>query len=259
MSQTAERELVDYFRSARRERQQVVLEGFHALKHAVRFGAELHRVIAVDLGRLKALSDELAPDIAGCVVSAAEPVRRELFAQLSPNLPYTEVMAVARRPPVDVAAVLAEPRPAPVVLLEDPRDLGNLGAAVRVAAAADAAAVVTTGGQDPWAPAALRGAAGLHFALAVAQVQDPPASDRPLVAIDPDGDELDITRLTRRSLLAFGSERRGLSRGLLDACDMRVRIPMRSGVSSLNLATAVAAVLFGWRLASTTQQGSPSA
>jgi tRNA G18 (ribose-2'-O)-methylase SpoU len=30
--------------------------------------------------------------------------------------------------------------------------------------------------------------------------------------------------------------------------DALVRIPMREGVSSLNLATAVAAVLFAWRL-----------
>ena len=46
--------------------------------------------------------------------------------------------------------------------------MGNMGACVRVAAAADAAGVLTTGGNDPWHPDALRGAAGLHFALPVA-------------------------------------------------------------------------------------------
>jgi tRNA G18 (ribose-2'-O)-methylase SpoU len=49
----------------------------------------------------------------------------------------------------------------------------------------------------------------------------------------------------RRALLAFGAERRGLSTEVLDRADLRVRIPMRSGVSSLNLATSVAAVLYG--------------
>ena len=44
--------------------------------------------------------------------------------------------------------------------------------------------------------------------------------------------------------LAFGSERRGLSTALLDAADARVALPMRDGVSSLNLATAVAATLY---------------
>ena len=35
--------------------------------------------------------------------------------------------------------------------------MGNMGACVRVAAAADAAGVLTTGGNDPWHPDALRG------------------------------------------------------------------------------------------------------
>ena len=61
----------------------------------------------------------------------------------------TGVVAIARRPPFDLAAVAADPAPAPVVLLEDPRTMGNLGACVRVSAAAGAAALLTTGPNDP--------------------------------------------------------------------------------------------------------------
>jgi TrmH family RNA methyltransferase len=50
-------------------------------------------------------------------------------------------------------------------------------------------------------------------------------------------------------VLAFGTERHGLSGELLDRADGRVAIPMREGVSSLNLATSVAVVLFAQRLA----------
>ena len=49
-------------------------------------------------------------------------------------------------------------------------------------------------------------------------------------------------------MLAFGTERHGLSDELLARADARISIPMRAGVSSLNLATSVAAVLFAWRL-----------
>jgi TrmH family RNA methyltransferase len=113
---------------------------------------------------------------------------------------------------------------------------------VRVAAAAGAAGVLTTGSADPWHPDALRGAAGLHFALPVARVEALPDSGRPLVALDPEGEPLG--ELPARPLLAFGSERRGLSAALLTRADLRVALPMRPGVSSLNLATAVAAVLY---------------
>lgn len=225
-----------------------MIEGFHALKHALRFGAEVLEAVAVEPAELERLAMELAPDVAGELTAQTAPVSPELLAELVPQAPRTGVVAIARRPEVDVAVVLAAARPAPLVLLEEPRTMGNMGACVRVAAAADAAGVLTTGGNDPWHPDALRGAAGLHFALPVAAVAELPASDRPLVAIDPGGEELRPRELPPRAILAFGTERYGLSEELLARADARLGIPMRAGVSSLNLATAVAAVLFAQRL-----------
>jgi TrmH family RNA methyltransferase len=111
--------------------------------------------------------------------------------------------------------------------------------------------VFTTGSHDPWHPDALRGAAGLHYALPVARLaqgEELDSLDRPLIALDPEGQPLSPQGLPPRALLAFGTERYGLSDELLARADERARIPMRAGVSSLNLATSVAAVLFAWRL-----------
>lgn len=240
--------LVQCFRAARRDPELALLEGFHALKHALRFGADLLEAVASDPDQLERLAAELAPDLAGSLAFRTAPVAPDLLAQLVPHAPRTGVVAIARRPPVDIAAVLADTREAPVVLLEDPRAMGNIGACVRVAAAADAAGVLTTGSNDPWHPEALRGAAGLHFALPVGRVETPAGGQRPLVAIDPEGEPLGQARLDPRSVLAFGTERYGLSEPLLAQADARLSIPMRAGVSSLNLATAVAAVLFSQRL-----------
>jgi TrmH family RNA methyltransferase len=240
--------VVQRYRAARRDPGIALLEGFHALKHALRFGAELREAVAADPAGLDRLAEELAPDLAGTLAERTERVDPELLAELVPQAPRTGVVAIASRPAVDLAAALAAPRPAPVVLLEDPRTMGNMGASVRVAAAADAAGVLTTGDNDPWHPEALRGAAGLHFALPVARVDALPAGDRPLVAIDPQGQPLDGAKLDPRSILAFGTERYGLSPALLERADARLAIPMRDGVSSLNLATAVAAVLFSRKL-----------
>ncbi len=236
--------LIPRFRRARRDSELVVLEGFHALKHALRFGAELVEAVTADLDQMESLAEELAPDIADVLRAQVKPVDPALLAELVPRAPRTGVVAVARQPQVDVTAVLGDDRPAPVVLLEEPRNMGNLGACVRVAAAADAAAVLTTGPNDPWHPDAVRGAAGLHFALPVAAVEELPGSDRPLVAIDPEGDPLRPRDLPPHAILAFGAERHGLSPDLLIRADTRLGIPMKAGVSSLNLATSVSAVLF---------------
>jgi RNA methyltransferase, TrmH family len=238
------------FRKARRDPELTVVEGFHALKHALRFGAELVEAVAVDPDALEALARELAPDLAGDLGGRVERIDAEDLAELAPLVPRTGVVAIARRPPVELAAVLADPRPAPVVLLEQPKNMGNIGACVRVAAAADAAALLSTGENDPWYPDAVRGAAGLQFALPVTSIEALPESDRPLLAIDPEGEELRPDLLPPRAVLAFGTERHGISGDLLRRADARISIPMRPGVSSLNLATSVAVVLFAARLAS---------
>lgn len=248
MSEADEQALIRRYRGARRDRALAVLEGFHALKHALRFGAEVIEAVAVDRGRLEELAAELAPDLAGSLAARTGPVSAATMAELVPQAPRTGVVALARRPVVDVGAVLADERQAPLVLLEDPRTMGNMGACVRVAAAADAGGVLTTGPNDPWHPDALRGAAGLHFALPVASLAELAPGERPLIAVDPEGADLRPAELAPRAILAFGTERHGLSEALLARADARLAIPMRAGVSSLNLATAVAAVLFGMRL-----------
>jgi RNA methyltransferase, TrmH family len=240
--------LVQRYRAARRDPELALIEGFHALKHALRFGADVFEAVAVDPSELERLARELAPDLAGSLAERTTPVEVDLLARLVPHAPRTGVVAIARRPAVDLAATLADPRPAPLVLLEDPRTMGNMGACVRVAAAADAAGVLTTGSNDPWHPEALRGAAGLHFALPVVRASSIPDGNRPLVAIDPEGEPLGVGEVDPRAILAFGTERYGLSEELLASADARLSIPMRAGVSSLNLATSVAAVLFSQRI-----------
>ncbi len=243
--------LIPRFGRARRDRTLAVLEGFHPLKHALRFGATVLDVVTNDAAQLERLAGELAPELSAQLLALAREVDPQVFQQLAPLTPSTGVMALAERPVIATAALLGERRAAPVILLEDPRDLGNMGACVRVAAAADAGGVLTTGSHDPWHPDALRGAAGLHYALPVARLEslrELRAGGRPLLALDPGGEALEPATLPARAVLAFGTERHGLSDELLASADARLAIPMRAGVSSLNLATSVAAVLFSWRL-----------
>jgi TrmH family RNA methyltransferase len=229
---------------ARRNGSLVVLEGFHALKHAQRFGAEVLGAWSADRAELDALRARLAPDVD---LRSVVEVERDALAAV---VPRAQVVAVARRPRlVHPDVLLAATDPAPLVLLEDPRHLGNLGACVRVAAGAGAGGVLTTGHQDPWHPDALRGAAGLHFALPVYRLSALPTAPRPLLAFDPEGETLDPRAIPPGAILAFGTERDGCSEALLERADARLALPMARGVSSLNLATAVAAVLFAQRLA----------
>ena len=151
-----------------------------------------------------------AKRLRGARAHRSRPTSGPLPASSPPRRAAADEVADRRAAPAfDLASALK--RPGPVVYLEAPRHLGNLGAAIRVAAAADAAAVLTSGHNDPWHPDAIRGAAGLHFALPVARVDALPAQDRPLVAIDPDGDG----SRSRARDPRLRQERHGLSEELL--------------------------------------------
>ncbi len=233
---------------ARRDPDLAVLEGFHPLKHGLRFGAEIELAVSPDPARLQRLAARLAPDIATRFDELVEPISAARFATLCERPPYEPLAAVARRPRFDLTAALAAL--GPLVVLERPRDPGNSGAAIRVAAAAGAAALLSVDAPDPWSAAALRGSAGLHFALPVAGLDSLPdtvAERGTLVALDPGSEEnLGERPLPPNPTLLFGNERDGVSASLLERADRRLRIPMRAGVSSLNLATSVAAVLYSY-------------
>jgi tRNA G18 (ribose-2'-O)-methylase SpoU len=226
-----------------------VLEGIHALKHAIRFDAAIESIVTRDRKELESLAGALAPDIVGVLRRSAAEVGAEAFASLAPAPPDTGVIALARRRVVSAGNVLRdEQRSAPAVLLEDPTHRGNAGATIRVSAAAGASAVVTTGPLDVWDPAVLRGSAGLHYALPVARMDGLADWAGPLIALDPSGERIRPEAIPSNAILAFGSERRGVSPELRAKADLVLAIPMEEGVSSLNLATAVAGVLYAWRL-----------
>ncbi|MFG3011978.1 TrmH family RNA methyltransferase [Streptomyces cinerochromogenes] len=226
----------------------VLLDGFHALKHALRFGAEVPVAVTTDREAALALAGELAEDVRDTLDALLTEVPRAAYASLVPRPHPTGVAALAVRPAreANLRALARTPRTAPVVVLDNPRNLGNAGAVIRLAAGFGVTGVVTTGTLDPWHPTVLRGGAGLHFATAVERlgVDELPAG--PLYALDPEGEDIRGTKLPDDAVLAFGSERSGLSPELRARADHLLRLPMRPQVSSYNLATSVAMTLYHW-------------
>lgn len=209
----------------------VPLEGFHAVKHALRFAPELvHDVRVRSMPQARELCDRLASDLTG------ELLERARVAEVGH---HTGIEATGELPQPDLAVLAL--RTSPLVLLDNPRSPGNAGAVIRVAAAAGASGVAVIGTLDPWHPTVLRGSAGLHYALPVLRVGSADVTG-PIVVLDADGD--DEAGLPEDAVLVVGSERGGVGAELRERADLVLALPMRAGVSSLNLATATAAALY---------------
>jgi len=143
-----------------------------------------------------------------------------------------------------------------LVALDGVEDPQNVGAVVRVAEAAGAAALVLTRRHAPPLSAALaRASAGAVEWLPVARVANlaralasAQAAGLWLVGADPAADtslfEAPDGWLTGPTVLVLGAEGRGLRSGIERRLDHRVRIPMEGSVHSLNVASAAAVLLY---------------
>ena len=166
------------------------------------------------------------------------------------------VLAAARRTPErSLAQVLADALT--IVVLEGVNDHENLGAIFRNAAGLSVDAVVFGSGcADPLYRRAVRVSMGHALLVRYARATDWPAdlnvlrqSGFRLLAMTPDSDAIPLPAAMmatggQRVAVLVGAEGAGLSRAVLRASDLRVRIPMSRGTDSLNVATAAAVAFY---------------
>ncbi len=156
-----------------------------------------------------------------------------------------------RESTLEVVAQLAR-----VVLLDQLRNPGNVGAIIRTAVAAGFEAVVATvGTADVFGPKSHRAAAGLTPAVHV--VRDVDAADaltllgeaghlRVRAAVNGDV-ELSRLRPTEQLTLVVGNEAVGPSPAAVESTDVALRIEMCEPVDSLNVGVAAGVLMYALR------------
>ena len=231
----------------------VILPGLHALKHALRFGADILLSLSPNKAELLGLANSFAPDTVEFIENSVVEIELGQYQSLIKDAHRTGVVSIAKKPKINLKDVLATKKP--IVLIEDCRNLKNLGAVIRVSAGADIGAVLSLSKQiDVWQPGVLIGSAGLNFALPCLNITDDDLSlikqTRTLIAMDPEGEpytkrpKIISSESPEPPVFIFGTERDGISPLLLNLSDEKLSIPMKPGVSSLNLATSVAIVVY---------------
>jgi len=165
-------------------------------------------------------------------------------------------LATGERPaPADWRDIIAGTRR--LVVLERVGDADNVGAIFRSAAALGGDVVLTGPAcADPLYRKAIRTSMGAALILPFADADPWPAALTALkaegwavAALTPSPDAItlhEFSAATRspRVALVLGHEGDGLTDAALDACEFRVRIPIRPAVDSLNVATAAAIALY---------------
>jgi RNA methyltransferase, TrmH family len=197
------------------------------------------------------------PELVGAALAAGielEAVTEDVLEQMADTQTPQGVIAVASIPRVNLAEGVG-PSPRMVVLLDQVRDPGNVGAIIRVADAVGADAVIFVGDcVDPYNAKVVRATTGSMFHLPLIQeehLSNTVAAIRALgvqvFAADMAGQSLPaISRqdLAQPTAWIFGNEAHGVSDEALALADRRVAVPQYGEVESLNLATAAAVCLY---------------
>ncbi len=140
-----------------------------------------------------------------------------------------------------------------IVALDGVVDPHNLGAIIRTAHALGAHGVVVPKDRSATinATVAKASAGALEHTLVCRvtnlsrAIEEMKEKNVWVAAADPDGDQdMYDARLDGPLLIVVGAEGPGIRRGVLEHCDLRVRIPMKGAVASLN-ASVSAALLIG--------------
>ena len=233
-----------------------LIEGRNAVTEALRSGRAVNKVYLADgdtdkaLGRLAAMARD-----AGAVVVRID--RRKLN-EMSPTGAHQGIIAsVAAHEyaTLDDILALAEKHGQPplIVLCDELSDPHNLGAIIRTAECAGAHGVVIPKRRSVGLTAVVgKASAGALEYLPVARVSNISAAIRELkqrgvwvygTAADADTD-LYHADLKGPAAIVIGNEGAGMSRLVAESCDLRVSIPMKGQISSLNASAAAAILLY---------------
>ena len=231
-------------KKARRAEGLFLCEGDKLVGEALRWGAQVELLAAA----------EGTPAPAGLPAhTQVVELPAELLAYVSTVDTPQNMLALCRTPALTPPEALS---PGRYLVLDGVQDPGNVGTIWRTADAFGAAGLLLLPGcAEPFAPKTVRATMGACFRLPVweAELDGLRAllarAGMPLYATALRSDTSDVREIPLdRAAVVIGSEGRGVSQAVLDACEKTLKIPMRDRCESLNAAAAAAVVLWeGWR------------
>ncbi len=228
-----------------------ISEGDIVVERALAAGYELVSIL-VDAKRTRQLPG--AVDIAVPIYAAGPDV---LIRITGYHLHRGALACFKRRPVPSVAKVLADADPRTVVVLENINNPTNMGVILRCAAGLGIDAFFCDPTcSDPLYRRSGRVSMGEAYALPYARLDHFPEGlsvlrdhGFQLLALTPGADAIALEELRfgeqDRLAILLGSEGPGLSSGVLEAVDQRVRISMSGTVDSINVGSAAAVAFYG--------------
>ena len=235
-------------RKGRNEEKKFVAEGINLVREAVDRQLEIDFILAAEG---QEIPEEIISDAGRRSYQIAElPVR--LFEKLTDAEHGVGILAVLPMP--DLAVNPDECRAGcNVLVLDRLQDPGNMGTVIRTAVAAGYSMILATRGTvDVYSAKVLRATAGMIFDVPVKYVGSTDElmsllrqiGCRVVVTVPTGGKAYYDEDLSSGVALVIGNEGNGISDELIGLADVKVTIPMKGNIESLNAAVSAAILMY---------------
>lgn len=222
----------------RNSEKKFLLEGYKAIKEAFDSGIIIEKIF---VNKNKIQEYNFAKNI---LIETTEPVLKKLST--TETAPESVAVGIQKIYDFDVLKKAKK-----VVLLEEIKDLGNLGTILRTAVAFQAEAIVLYGDStDIYNPKCVRASVGNLWKIPIFQIKDFNQLEQifgnfqRIATLPRSKNFLKNFDIKFPALIMFGSEAAGLSDELIKFSTDSVKIEMAETVESLNLAVSVSIILY---------------
>ena len=222
----------------RNSEKKFLLEGYKAIKEAFDSGIIIEKIF---VNKNKIQEYNFAKNI---LIETTEPVLKKLST--TETAPESVAVGIQKIYDFDVLKKAKK-----VVLLEEIKDLGNLGTILRTAVAFQAEAIVLYGDStDIYNPKCVRASVGNLWKIPIFQIKDFNQLEQifgnfqRIATLPRSKNFLKNFDIKFPALIMFGSEAAGLSDELIKFSTNSVKIEMAETVESLNLAVSVSIILY---------------
>lgn len=169
----------------------------------------------------------------------------KMFASLNTGVGGQHVICVCRKSQHDLSRVNRS------LILDNIQDPGNMGTLIRSAAAFGFEDIFVVGGASPYSDKVVRSSAGQILRTRIHEVDfsflkanKSKIADKFIIA-DMFGQSLDEIRLPKSKIaVIIGNEGNGISVESKDLADTTIKIPMATGVESLNAGVAGSIIMY---------------
>lgn len=195
---------------------------------------------------------------AGLPRGSCEEVTPEVFRKMADTQTPQGILALVRMNKLSVAELLdlavgEGKEPALFLVLEDLQDPGNVGTILRTGEAAGVSGIIVSRNTaDVYSPKTVRATMGAIYRVPVAETEDVWATLKELqkrgvqtcAAWLPGSVSYTEPDYRKATAFVIGNEGNGLKKETAEAADLRIRIPMKGKVESLNAAAAATVLAY---------------